>query len=80
MNAANEEHEPSISETDSSGVNLDDVRKLELRYSRTLPGQADLLVENVGGRVRVFEVDRFWIERLVELLEERRMAPPGPIA
>ena len=50
---------------------LDDVRRLELRYSRKAPGEADLFVEYVGGRIKVFEVDRFLIERLLEHLEDR---------
>jgi len=54
-------------------VNLDDVRKLELRYSRTTPGEAELVVEYVGGRIKVFKVDRFLIERLLEHLEEQEM-------
>jgi hypothetical protein len=52
-------------------VNLYDVRKLELRYSRRTPGKVDLIVEHVGGRIKVFEVDRFLIERLLEQLEDR---------
>jgi hypothetical protein len=31
-----------------------------------------LAVEYVGGRVRVFEVDKFLIERLLEQLDEPR--------
>jgi hypothetical protein len=50
---------------------MDAVRKLELRYRYTTPGQADLVVEFVGGRIKVFEVDRFLIERLLEQLEDR---------
>jgi hypothetical protein len=50
---------------------LDNVRKLELRYSRRTPGLADLFVEYVGGQVRVFQVDRFLIERFLEHLEDR---------
>jgi hypothetical protein len=40
---------------------LDDVRRT--------PGKAELAVEYVGGRVRVFVVDRFLIERLPDQLE-----------
>jgi len=50
-------------------VDLDDVRKLELRYNRRTPGKADLFVEYVRGRIKAFEVDRFLIERLLEQLE-----------
>jgi hypothetical protein len=51
-------------------VSLDDVRNLELRYTRARPGMIELTVEYVGGRVKVFEVDRFLIERLLEHLEQ----------
>jgi hypothetical protein len=53
-----------------SGVSLDDVRNLELRYTRARPETIELVVEYVGGRVKVFEVDRFLIERLLEHLEQ----------
>jgi hypothetical protein len=66
MDVPDKEHKPSISETNKSGVNLDEVRRLELRYTRRTPGKADLFVDYVGGRIKVFEVDRFWIERLLE--------------
>jgi hypothetical protein len=57
---------------DGSGGNLlDDVSKLELRYISTRPGKADLCVKYVGGQIKVFEVDRFFIERLLEQLEDR---------
>jgi hypothetical protein len=49
---------------------MDAIRKLELRYRYATPGRADL-VEFVGGRIKVFEVDRFLIERLLEQLEDR---------
>jgi hypothetical protein len=52
-------------------VDLHDVRRLEIRYSRASPAKAELAVEYVGGRVRVFVVDRFLIERLLEQLDER---------
>jgi hypothetical protein len=50
-------------------VDLDDVRNLVMRYSRARPERIELAVEYVGGRVRVYEVDRFLIERLLEQLE-----------
>jgi len=50
-------------------VDLDDVRNLVMRYSRARPDKIELAVEYVGGRVRVHEVDRFLIERLLEQLE-----------
>jgi hypothetical protein len=47
-------------------VNPEDVRKLELRYSRAQPEKMNLYVEYVGGRIKVYEVDRYLIERLLE--------------
>jgi hypothetical protein len=55
--------------TEESHVNLDDVRNLEMRYSRARPDRTELVVEYAGGRIRVYEVDRFLIERLLEHLE-----------
>ena len=52
-------------------VDLQDVRRLEIRYSRARPEKVDLAVEYVGGRVRVFVVDRVLIERLLEQLDKR---------
>jgi len=52
-------------------VDLDDVRHLEIRYSRARPDKIELTVEYVGGRIRVYEVDRFLIERLLEQLAYR---------
>ncbi len=51
-------------------ANLDDVRNLHLRYSRVRPQEIELSVVYLSGRVRVFEVDRFWIESLLERLEQ----------
>ena len=50
-------------------VDLDDIRHLEMRYSRAIPDKIELAVEYVGGRIRVYEVDRFLIERLLEQLQ-----------
>ena len=50
-------------------VDLDDIRHLEMRYSRARPDRVELAVEYVGGRIRVYEVDRFLIERLLEQLQ-----------
>lgn len=52
-------------------VTLEDVRKLELSYSHGSPGETKLTVEYVGGRLKVFEVDRYLIERLLEQLEDQ---------
>ena len=54
-----------------SRVNLEDVRHLELRYSSAQPDRMNLFVEYVGGRSKVFEVDRYLIERLLEQLQDR---------
>jgi hypothetical protein len=54
-------------------VDLQNVRRLDIHYSRARPDKAKLVVEYVGGRIKVFEVDRFLIERLLEHLEEQRM-------
>ncbi len=50
-------------------VDLQDVRHIEIRYSRARPLKAELAVEYHGGSTRVFVVDRFLIERLLEHLE-----------
>jgi len=48
---------------------LDDVRKLQITYSGLSPGAGACFVEHVGGRIRVYEVDRFLIEHLLDHLE-----------
>ena len=50
-------------------VDLDDIRHLEMRYSCARSDRIELAVEYVGGRIRVYEVDRFLIERLLEQLQ-----------
>jgi hypothetical protein len=50
---------------------LDDVRKLQITFNRLRPGEGTCFVEYVGGRIRVYEVDRFLIEHLLEHLEHR---------
>ena len=50
-------------------VDPDDIRHLEMRYSRARPDKIELAVEYVGGRIRVYEVDRVLIERLLEQLQ-----------
>jgi hypothetical protein len=52
-------------------VSLENVRHLELRYSRVRPEKIEIYVEYVGGRIKVFEVDRYLVERLLEQLEEQ---------
>jgi hypothetical protein len=52
-------------------VDLQDVRHLEIRYSRASPDKVDLAVEYVGGRIKVFEVDRSLIERLLGQLKDQ---------
>ena len=53
-------------------VDLEDVRHLELRYSRAQPEKMNLFVEYVDSRTKVFEVDRYLIERLLEQLEDQK--------
>ena len=50
---------------------LDDVRNLQITYSRLRPGAGTCFVEYAGGRIRVYEVDRFLIEHLLKHLEHR---------
>jgi hypothetical protein len=45
---------------------LEDVRRLEILYSRVRPGEGACFVEYVGGRVEMLEVDRFLIEQSLE--------------
>ena len=52
-------------------TSLEDVRRLEIIYSRTRPGEGTCFVEYVGGRVEVLEVDRYLIARLLEYLAHR---------
>jgi hypothetical protein len=56
-------------------VNLEDVRKLEMRYSGAQPDKMDIYVEYVGGQIKVFEVDRYLVERLLEQLENQGAQP-----
>ena len=51
-------------------VSLENVRHLTLRYSRARPEKMEMCVEYVGGRIKVFEVERHLVERLLEQLEE----------
>ena len=50
-------------------VDLDDVRKLEMSYSCANPGEAKLMVEYVGGRVRGSEMDPRLVERRLRQLD-----------
>ena len=50
---------------------LDDVRNLQITFSRLRPGEGTCFVEYAGGRIEVYEVDRFLIEHLLEHLEHR---------
>jgi hypothetical protein len=50
---------------------LEDVRNFQIRYSRLRPGAGTCFVKYVGGRIKVYEVDRFLIEHLLEHLEHR---------
>jgi hypothetical protein len=51
---------------------LDDVRKLQIAYSRIRPGAGTCFIEYEGGRIRVYEVDRFLLEHLLDHLEHRQ--------
>lgn len=73
MHANCKENKPSMREHDMMHVDLADVRHLELSYSRAKPDKVELSVEYVGGQVKVFEVDRYLVERLLEQLEYREM-------
>ncbi len=53
-------------------VSLEDVRHLTLRYSRARPEKMEICVEYVGGRIKVFEVDRYLVERLLDQLEDQK--------
>jgi hypothetical protein len=48
---------------------LDEVRNVQIAYSRIRPGAGTCFIEYVGGRIRVYEVDRFLLEHLLEHLE-----------
>lgn len=48
---------------------FDYVRNLQITYNRIRPGAGTCFVEHAGGRIEVFEVDRFLLERLLEHLE-----------
>ena len=50
---------------------LDDVCNLQITYSRLRPGSGRCFLEHSGGRIEVFEVDRFLIERLLQHLDHR---------
>jgi hypothetical protein len=50
---------------------LDDVRNLQIAYSRIRPGAGICFIEYVGGRIGIYEVDRFLLEHLLEHLEHR---------
>ena len=64
------DHMTDIGFPEGAHFDLDDVRNLQITYSRLRPGAGTCFVEYVGGRVRAFEVDRFFIERLLEHLEQ----------
>ena len=52
-------------------VSLEDVRHLTLRYSRARPEKMEICVEYVGGRTKVFEVDRGLVEQALDQLEDQ---------
>ena len=50
---------------------MENVRKLEITYNRRQPGEGSCVVEYVGGRIELFEVDRFLLEQMLEQLKHR---------
>jgi len=54
-------------------VSLENVRHLTLRYSRARPEKMEICVQYVGGRIKVFEVDRYLAECLLDQLEDQEM-------
>ena len=56
LSTSSPEDRCSVNVDDVRSVNVDAVCKLELRYRRTTPGKAELVVEFIGGRIKVFEV------------------------
>jgi len=61
----------SDSPEESSVDLLDEIRKLEITYSRRNPGVGICFVEYLGARIRVYEVERFLIGHLLEHLGYR---------
>ena len=53
--------------------NLEDVRRLELRYSRAQPEKMNLYVEYVSGRIKVYEVDRETRPQIAQLMAGARV-------
>ena len=54
-------------------VSLENVRHLTLRYSRARPEKMEICVQYVGGRIKVFKVDRYLAECLLDQLEDQEM-------
>jgi hypothetical protein len=52
-------------------LGLENVRKLEITYNRRHPREGVCVVEYVGGRIELSEMDRYLIEQLLEHLEHR---------
>ena len=52
-------------------LSLENVRKLEITYNRRHPREGVCVVEYVGGRIELSEMDRYLIEQLLEHLEHR---------
>jgi len=50
---------------------IDDVSKLQIAYSHTRPGTGTCFIEDAGRRIKVYEVDRFLLEHLLEHLKHR---------
>jgi hypothetical protein len=52
-------------------LGLENVRKLGITYNHRHPGEGVCVVEYVGGRIELSEMDRYLIEQLLEHLEHR---------
>ena len=52
-------------------LSLENVRKLEITYNRRHPWEGVCVVEYVGGRIELSEMDRYLIEQLLEHLQHR---------
>jgi len=52
-------------------LGLENVRKLEITYNRRHPWAGVCVVEYVGGRIELSEMDRYLIEQILEHLQHR---------
>ena len=52
-------------------VSLESARHLVLRYSRARLEKMGICVEYAGGRIKVFEVERYFVERVLDQLKDQ---------